>query len=81
MENPIIPESLDKATFFDIEMQECPYHLHTRLREEAPVWKDNNTGFFVVTRYDDVRRILGDTTHFSSQRNKEAEQVNKERAA
>ena len=81
MENPIIPKSLDDATFFDIEMQECPYHLHHKLREEAPVWKDAKTGFYVVTRYNDVRRILGDTTHFSSQRGKEAEQVNKERAA
>ena len=68
MENPIIPESLDKATFFDIEMQECPYHLHTRLREEAPVWKDNNTGFFVVTRYDDVKQVALNNRQISADR-------------
>lgn len=81
MADPLIPESLDTATFFDIEMQECPYHLHSKLREEAPVWKDPTTGFYVVTLYEDVRKILGDTVNYSSQRGKEAEQVNKERAA
>ncbi len=81
MENPVIHETLDRATFFDVELQECPYHLHKMLREAAPVWQDPHTKFYVVSRYDDVRRILGDTEHFSSQRPKEAEQVNKERAA
>ena len=34
------------------------------LRDEAPVWQDPLTGFFVVSRYDDVRAVIFDTENF-----------------
>jgi cytochrome P450 len=34
------------------------------LRDEQPVYRMPETGFYVVTRYDDVRRVLQDTENF-----------------
>jgi hypothetical protein len=55
---------LDEVNFFKPEVNKCPYDAYGVLREEAPVWQDPLTGFFVVTRYDDVRAIIFDTENF-----------------
>ncbi len=56
--------------FFSEELQECPYDAYRTLRDEAPVWKDSVTGFYFITRYDDLRKVLLDTEHFSNERPK-----------
>jgi hypothetical protein len=43
-----------------------PYPLFRRLREEQPVHFAAEFGVWVVSRYDDVRRVLMDPTRFSS---------------
>jgi cytochrome P450 len=43
-----------------------PYSLYQRLRDERPVYYAEEFGVWVVSRYDDVRRILMDPTRFSS---------------
>jgi cytochrome P450 len=68
MEDPIIPTSVEDVTLFDPEIQECPFPTYDLLREEAPVFKDPITGMFVVTRYDDLRRIALDYDNFSNHR-------------
>jgi cytochrome P450 len=45
---------------------ECPYPTFAALRDEAPIYRDPKTGFYIVTRYADVRRILTDPTNFAS---------------
>ncbi len=48
-----------------------PHLAWLTLRQEAPVfWQqlDDGRGFWSVTRYDDVRRVLGDYTEFTSER-------------
>ena len=50
----------------DIEIQQCPYNAYTKLRNENPVYQDPKTGFFVITKYQDVRRVLTDPENFSS---------------
>lgn len=55
-------------TFFDAEVQECPYAAYRQLQDEAPVYRDPVTGFYVITRYDDLRRILLDTETFRNGR-------------
>lgn len=55
-----LPSLLDPA------VQSCPYELYDRLRAETPVYRMPETGFYVVTRYDDVRRVLADTDTFSN---------------
>ena len=43
-----------------------PYPLFRRLREEQPVYHAEEFGVWVVSRYEDVRRVLMDPTRFSS---------------
>ena len=49
-----------------------PYELYKKMREEAPVmWlpsEKNFSGFWSVTRYDDIKKIELAPTVFSSQR-------------
>ena len=66
MADPIRPETPDRVNLMDQEVQECPYHAYHVLREEAPVWRDPVTGYYVLTRYDDLRKILLNTKVFSS---------------
>lgn len=48
------------------ETQNCPYAAYDRLREEAPVWQDPNTGYFVISRYVILKEVLLDTERFSN---------------
>ena len=50
----------------DAELQQCPYEAYKALRDEAPVYRQPGTDIYVVTRYDDVRRVLTDSTTFPS---------------
>lgn len=50
----------DTAHFLD------PYPWYSRMRTEAPVWRDPVTGEWIVFRYADVRRVLADPAAFSS---------------
>ncbi|MDH3644993.1 MAG: cytochrome P450, partial [Gammaproteobacteria bacterium] len=61
MDNPVCPATLAEAALADVEVLECPYPTYDLLREQAPVWQDPLTGLYVITRYDDLRKILLDT--------------------
>ncbi len=61
---PVVPAALDDINLLDSALQNCPYHAYQKLRDEAPVWRDPRTGFYVVTRFDDIRDILLDTDRF-----------------
>ena len=63
---PVIPEKPEEINFLDHEMQNCPYHAYQLLRDEAPVWQDPITGFFVITRFEDMRAVLLDKERFSN---------------
>ena len=52
--------------FFDPAVNDCPYPAYQLLRDEAPVWKDPLTGMYVMSRYEDIRMILLDTTRFTN---------------
>jgi cytochrome P450 len=58
--------------FFDPEISECPYPAYEVLRDEAPVWRDPFTGMYVVSRYDDIRKMLLDTETFINSGDKTA---------
>lgn len=45
-------------SFADPEVQKCPFPFYDTLREEQPVFHDPETGHYVLTRYDDVRKAL-----------------------
>ena len=51
---------------FDPTVVADPYPVYTWLRDERPVHHAPETDTFVLSRYDDVLRALGDTDLFSS---------------
>jgi cytochrome P450 family 142 subfamily A polypeptide 1 len=53
-------------SFADPAVQRCPFAAYARLQSESPVYHDPGTGFYVVTRYDDVVRVNSDTQIFSN---------------
>lgn len=55
-----------RVDLFDPEVQQCPYAAYKLLRDEAPVYRQPGTDIYVVTRYDDVRRVLMDPETFPS---------------
>ena len=63
---PVDPESLEEINFLDYKLQNCPYTAYSLLRDEAPVWVDPITGFYVVSRFEDLRAVLLNTKSFSN---------------
>ncbi|MFL2834226.1 MAG: cytochrome P450 [Alphaproteobacteria bacterium] len=59
----LIKEEVDLT---NVDVQQCPYDAYKKLREEAPVYKDPKTGFFIITKYKDVRTVLRDTENFKN---------------
>ena len=62
----ITPESVEEINFLDSGLQNCPYEAYRMLRDDAPIWKDPITGFFVISRFEDMRKVLLDTKNFSN---------------
>ena len=54
------------VNLFDPVLQQCPYAAYKTLRDEAPAYNIPGTEMWVVTRYDDVRRVLTDPAAFPS---------------
>ena len=50
----------------DPAVQQCPYDAYRTLRDDAPAYRQPGTDMYVVTRYDDVRRVLTDAVTFPS---------------
>ena len=63
------PESL-----FDPALQQCPYPHYDTLRSSNGIARCPITGMFLITRFEDARRVLTDPDTFSS-RTRSAEEV------
>jgi cytochrome P450 len=48
------------------EVQQCPFPAYDALRTEQPVYLDPLTGYYVLTRYSDVRKALLNNKALSS---------------
>src|SRR5215218_5143879 len=51
---------------YDVAINRDPYAMFERLREEAPLYRNEEHGFYALTRYDDVERALVDRGHYLS---------------
>jgi cytochrome P450 len=51
-----------QLTELDSNFRADPHAVLSRLRDEAPVMRDNLFGAFFLTRYDDIRGVLTDRT-------------------
>jgi cytochrome P450 len=64
---PSIDDILPHFDLYNHEHHERLWEILSRAREACPVIKtDADNGYFVVTRYDDVRAVANDPTTFSS---------------
>jgi cytochrome P450 len=54
------------VNLFDLETQQCPYPAYASLRDEAPAYLCPRSGMYVITRYEDVRRVLTDHENFTN---------------
>jgi cytochrome P450 len=52
---------------YDPFRQEDPFPAYRRLREEQPVMFDERVGYYIVSRYEDVKAVFGDWETFSSE--------------
>ncbi len=46
--------------------QSDPFEFYAALHEDCPVYQMPETGFYLVSRYDDLRQVLRDTDTFSN---------------
>jgi cytochrome P450 len=53
---------------YDRELYASPYPMFRRLRDQAPLFHNEEQGFYAVSRAEDVGRVLGDRDTFSSAR-------------
>ena len=51
---------------FDRDIYEDPYPVYRRLRDEAPLYRNEEFDFYAVSRFEDVSRVLGDRETFIS---------------
>jgi cytochrome P450 len=51
---------------FDFALHDDPYPLYQRMREEAPVYRNDDLDFWALSRYEDVRTVLRDHAGFSN---------------
>ena len=47
--------------FFTPELLENPYGFFATWRADQPIWQDEETGAWILTRHDDVRAVLKDS--------------------
>jgi cytochrome P450 len=59
-EKPVHWDPFNQTYFYD------PYPVFKRLREEAPIYYNEEYEFYAVSRYDDVQAVLGDRDTYIS---------------
>jgi cytochrome P450 len=57
---------VDGELLLDPAVQRNPFPYYQRLREHEPVFQMPETGFYVLTRYQDIRAVLRDPQTFSN---------------
>lgn len=54
------------GSLLDPETQACPFPYYAQMREAAPVYRMPDTGFFLVSGYEDLRAVLTDPVTYSN---------------
>jgi cytochrome P450 len=63
-----MPTSAVRYDPYDVDIDDDPYPTWTRLRDEAPLYRNDEHGFFALSRWDDVRPALLDWGNYRSGR-------------
>ncbi len=56
----------EALSFLNPETRANPFPIYKYLRDERPVYFDPKVGMFIISRYEDIRRVLTDPKTFSS---------------
>jgi len=56
----------DDFSLIDEEVQKCPYDFYRAMRTESPVYEMPETGFYIISKYDDCMTALRNPAIFSS---------------
>ncbi len=59
--------TLSEFNLMDAETQSCPYAFYAALRREAPIYKMPETGFYLVSKYQDIREVMRQPEVYSSE--------------
>ncbi len=58
--------AVSEFNFLDPHVQDDPFEYYAALQEQAPVHFMPETGMYIVTRYDDLRKVLLDPETYSN---------------
>ena len=53
---------------YDVELNADPYPVYRRLREEVPLYYNEQYDFYALSRFDNVDRVLSDPKTYISGR-------------
>jgi cytochrome P450 len=54
------------GSLLDPQIAACPFDYYHQLRERAPVYRMPETGFYVISRYEDLKEVLSDPETYSN---------------
>tara|TARA_B100001996_G_scaffold382770_1_gene375628 strand:+ start:272 stop:1519 length:1248 start_codon:yes stop_codon:yes gene_type:complete len=57
---------IEEINFMDPKTQSCPYEAYSILRNECPIYLMPDLGFYMITKYEDGRKVLLDTETYSN---------------
>ena len=60
LEEEIVSAPEIEGSLLDPEIAACPFHYYAQMREKAPVYRMPETGFYLVSTYEDLRAVLSD---------------------
>ena len=66
--SPRVPASAVRYDPYDVDIDDDPYPTWARLRDEAPLYRNDEHGFYALSRWDDVRSALLDWDTYRSGR-------------
>lgn len=58
--------AISDYSLLDPQVQAQPWEFYQKLHEEQPVYRMPETGIYVISKYEDVRAVLLDTTTYSN---------------
>jgi len=59
-------DNLEEINIFDQELMKCPHAFYKKLRDEAPVYQDPNTGIFQVSKHELICEAARNAKVFSN---------------
>ena len=61
-----LENKLEEINIFDQELMKCPHAFYKKLRDEAPVYQDPNTGIFQVSKHELICEAARNAKVFSN---------------